>query len=65
MSDITCSVHANKCKRKYLFCEEDFYPPEDVRVLRSYICDIKNGDNFEDFAKYIFKLYEQVDWYEN
>ena len=45
--------------------EEDFYPLSDNRVLESYIEDIEGGDNFAEYAEYIFELYEEEDWYEN
>lgn len=45
--------------------ERDFYPPTDDRVLESYIEDIEGGDNFADYAEYIYKIYEEEDWYEN
>lgn len=45
--------------------EEDFYPPQDDRVLETYIDDIEGGDNFADYSEYIYRLYEQEEWYEN
>lgn len=42
--------------------EIDFYPPSDDRVLKSYIEDIKGGDNFADYCEYIFELYEEEDY---
>ena len=44
--------------------ESDFYPPADDRVLESYIEDIEDGDNFVDYCKYIFKLYEEECYYD-
>lgn len=45
--------------------EEDFYPPSDDRVLTSYVKDIDGGDNFADYCEYIYRLYENEDYYEN
>jgi hypothetical protein len=39
--------------------EEDFYPPEDNRIWGSGIDDIKGGDNFVDYAKYFYGIYEK------
>lgn len=44
--------------------EEDFYPPTDDRVLESYIEDVEDGDNFVDYCKYIFHLYEEEGYYD-
>ena len=56
---------SNKLKFNYVLSEEDFYPPSDDRVLQSNIVDINSGDNFETFAKYMFTLYEEEEYYEN
>lgn len=45
--------------------EEDFYPPQDNRVLKSYIEDIDEENNFVEFTKYIFDLYEEEEWNED
>lgn len=45
--------------------EVDFYPPSDNRFLKSYIYDISNGDNFNDYATHIYDLYEEEEYYEN
>ena len=45
--------------------EKDFYPPSDDRVLESYVEDIEGGDNFADYCKEIFKLYEEEEYYED
>lgn len=45
--------------------EEDFYPPEDNRYLKSNVKDINGGDTFIDYSTYIFELYEHEDYYEN
>jgi len=44
--------------------EESFYPPYDDRHLESNVEDIKDGDNFADYCKYIFKLLEEEGYYE-
>lgn len=44
--------------------DNDFYPPSDNRVLKSYIEDINGGDNFADYCEYIFKLYEEEGYYD-
>lgn len=51
--------------KKGIITEKDFYPPSDNRVLSSGIRNIYNGDNFEEYAEYIFELYESEDYYEN
>lgn len=44
--------------------EEDFYPPSDDRVFTSYVEDIDGGDNFADYCKDFFELYEEEEmWY--
>ena len=49
--------------RDYL-TEEDFYPPSDDRVFTSYVEDIDGGDNFADYCKDFFELYEEEEmWY--
>ena len=48
-----------------ILTEKDFYTPSDDRVLQSYIEDVDGGDNFADYAHYIFDLYEEEDWYED
>lgn len=49
--------------RDYLI-EEDFYPPSDDRVFTSYVEDIYGGDNFADYCKDFFELYEEEEmWY--
>jgi hypothetical protein len=44
--------------------EESFYPPSDNRVLKSYIDDIEDGDNFADYCEYIFEILEEEGYYE-
>lgn len=44
--------------------ETDFYPPTDSRVFKSYVRDIKGGDNFTDYCKYIFDLLEEEGYYD-
>ena len=44
--------------------EVDFYPPSDNRVLKSNIADIEGGDNYADYCKYIFKIYEEEGYYD-
>lgn len=75
MSEVTDTVGNQKAfrvkndvrriKNVYMLKPEDFYPPEDKRTLHSYVYDIKDGDNFFDYARYNFRLYEQENWYEN
>lgn len=45
--------------------ESDFYPPSDDRVLRSYIRDVCEDNNFREYAEYIYDLYEEENYYEN
>lgn len=49
----------------FYLTEEDFYPPSDNRVLKTGIYNIVNYDSFEEYAEYIFDLYEKEDYYEN
>ena len=44
--------------------EENFYPPSDDRVFKSYIYDIKYGDNFSDYCKYIFDIFDEEDYWD-
>lgn len=44
--------------------EEDFYPPSDDRVWKSYVADIADGDNFADYCADIFELLEEEGYYE-
>lgn len=44
--------------------EEDFYPPSDDRVFKSYIDDIRDGDNFSDYCKYIFDIFDEKDYWD-
>ena len=56
---------SNITKRNYkCLTEEDFYPPSDNRILKSYIEDIENGDNFADYCGEFFKLLEEEECYE-
>jgi hypothetical protein len=43
--------------------EQDFYPPEDNRNLKSYVNDIYGGDNFADYCEYIFDVLEEEEYY--
>ena len=45
--------------------DSDFYPPSDDRVLRSYIRDVCEDNNFREYAEYIYDLYEEENYYEN
>lgn len=55
-----------KCQQDiYYLSEEDFYPPSDDRRLTSYVYDTKYSPNFVEYAKYIYDLYEEEDYYEN
>ena len=44
---------------------EDCYSIPDNRFWKSNVRDIKGGDNFADYCKYIFNLYEEeeIDYY--
>lgn len=44
--------------------EEDFYPPSDDRVLKTYVEELYEGD-FAEYADYIYDLYESEDYWEN
>lgn len=41
----------------YEISEEDFYPPEDNRLFRSGVKDIRGGDNFAEYVESFFELY--------
>ena len=43
----------------YELTEEDFYPPEDTRLINSGIEDVFGGDNFEDYVKWFYSNYEE------
>lgn len=52
-------------KRHYkCLTEEDFYPAPDNRLLKSYIEDIEDGDNFADYCEEFFKMLEEEDYYQ-
>ena len=48
----------------YYLTEDDFNQSFDNRVLKSYVEDIRGGDNFADYCSYIFKLYEEEGYYD-
>jgi hypothetical protein len=50
----------NKKQDNFVLSEKDFYPPEDKRYLKSGVDDINGGDNFADYAKQYFKLYDEM-----
>ena len=49
----------------YELSEQDFYPPSDDRVWQSYIDDIDGGDNFADYCEYIFKVLDEIEYFDN
>lgn len=56
--------HIKKNDELYL-TKYSFYPPADDRYLESLIEDINDEDNFVEYAKYIYDLYEEENYYEN
>ena len=54
----------NKYKDIYVLSEKDFYPPSDDRVLGTNIKELYKGE-FNDYAEYIYDLYEEEEYYEN
>jgi hypothetical protein len=54
-----CSIN-----KIYYLTEDDFNQSFDNRVLKSYVEDIRGGDNFADYCSYIFKLYEEEGYYD-
>jgi hypothetical protein len=44
--------------------EDCFYKQCDDRCLKSYVRDIRGGDNFADYCEYIFELLEDEGYYE-
>ena len=55
----------NKKPMFNILSEEDFYPPFDDRVWKSYIEDIDGGDNFTDYRKEFFDLLDEEEYYED
>ena len=51
--------------RDFCLTDRDFYPSLDNRTFKSLIYDISIDNNFVDYTKYIFDLYESEDYYEN
>lgn len=49
----------------FYLTEESFYPPVDNRYLQSLVEDINDEDNFVEYAKFIYDLYEEEGYYEN
>lgn len=49
---------------KNCLTEEDFYPPEDDRILKSYVQDIYGGDNFSDYCRYIYSVLDEEEYYD-
>ena len=45
--------------RQDVYSSKDYNFPEDDRYWKSNVRDIRGGDNFADYCKYIFKLYEE------
>ena len=64
--DDTLDKQSNNRNSDKYFClsEKDFYPPADNRVLKSYVEDIEDGDNFADYCEYIFDLLEEEGYYD-
>lgn len=56
--------HNRKSDEHFYLTEKDFYPPEDNRVLKSYVEDVEGGDNFADYCEYIFDLLEEEGYYD-
>lgn len=54
----------NKWLNDYVLSEEDFYPPTDDRKIQTYIEEMYDGD-FDEYAEYIYDLYESEDYWEN
>ncbi len=51
-------------RKRNCLTEQDFYPPEDNRVLESYVQDIYGGDNFSDYCSYIFDVLDEEEYYD-
>lgn len=51
-------------RKRNCLTEKDFYPPEDNRVLESYVQDIYGGDNFIDYCTYIFSVLDEEEIYD-
>lgn len=52
-------------EKDFYLKDSDFYPPVDTRTLHSLIEDIGEGDNYLEYAEYIYNLYEEEGYYEN
>lgn len=61
-----CKEHKHKYAKANKDCltEEDFYPPEDNRTLKSNVQDIYGGDNFSDYCRYIFGVLDEEEYYD-
>lgn len=59
-------LNKNILSERYENClkEQDFYPPEDNRVLESYVQDIYGGDSFCDYCRYIFNVLDEEEYYD-
>lgn len=54
----------NKWLNDYVLSEEDFYPSTDDRKIQTYIEEMYDGE-FDEYAEYIYDLYESEDYWEN
>ena len=54
----------NKWSNDNVLSEEDFYPPTDDRTIQSYVEEMYDGE-FDEYAEYIYDLYESEDYWEN
>lgn len=54
----------NKWSNDNVLSEEDFYPPTDDRTIQSYVEEVYDGE-FDEYAEYIYDLYESEDYWEN
>lgn len=45
--------------------ENNFYPPDDNRMLKSNVRGVFGGDNFLDYLEYMFDMVEELELFEN
>lgn len=66
MDNIYETQEKNKGKllKEDILTEREFYPPADNRTLDIHR-RIYKGKDFEEYANYIYNLYEEEDFYED
>ena len=52
-------------KYRPILTEQDFYPPQDNRIVKSVVKDIIGGDNFINYCEEFFVLLDEEGYYDN